>query len=109
MMKKLLILGLLLVLTISSLAWGGPVTINVIGMQQAAMTVEEMNQVAKEFEAKNPDIKVNLTFVGYDALHDKIATAMAGGVAAYDAILVDDIWYAEFAEAGWLWDVTSKI
>ncbi len=109
-MKRLLVLSLVLgLLVFSSLAWAGPVTINVIGMQQAAMTVDEMKQVAKEFEAKNPDIKVNLTFVGYDALHDKIATAMAGGAAAYDAVLVDDIWYAEFAEAGWLWDVTSKI
>jgi multiple sugar transport system substrate-binding protein len=47
--------------------------------------------------------------VSYDALHDKITTAMASSPPAYDVFLVDDIWYAEFSDKGYIWDVSDKI
>lgn len=84
-------------------------SVKVLAMQQAGPTPEEMNEIVAKFNESNPGIKVNIDYVSYDALHDKIATSMATNPPAYDVILVDDIWYAEFAKNGYLWDVTSKI
>jgi len=87
----------------------GPVSIRVLAMQQAGPTPEEMNAIVAKFNEQNPNIKVEIEYVSYDALHDKIVTAMATNPPAYDATLVDDIWYAEFAKNGYIWDVTSKL
>ena len=87
----------------------GPKTVKVLTMQQAGPTPEEMNEIVAKFNEANPNIKVEIEYVSYDALHDKIATAMATNPPSYDVVLVDDIWYAEFAKAGYLWDVTAKI
>ena len=90
-------------------AAGGPATIKVLTMQQAGATPEEMNAIVAEFNAANPDIKVEIEYVGYDALHDKIVTAMATNPPAYDVFLVDDIWYAEFADGDYVLDATDRI
>ena len=87
----------------------GPVTIHVLAMEQAGPTVEEMNSIVGEFNKENPDVKVEIEYVAYDALHDKITTAMASNPPAYDVFLVDDIWYAEFAKAGYVMDATDRV
>jgi multiple sugar transport system substrate-binding protein len=87
----------------------GPATIRVLAMEQAGPTVDEMNAIVAEFNKANPQIKVEIEYVAYDALHDKITTAMASNPPAYDVFLVDDIWYAEFAKAGYVLDVTDRI
>ena len=84
-------------------------TLNLIGMAQAGMTPDEMNSVIAEFTEANPGIEIVPEYVAYDALHDKIATGMASGAAPFDIMLVDDIWFPEFAEAGWLLDVGADI
>lgn len=84
-------------------------TVHVLAMEQAGPTVEEMNAIVGEFNEDNPNVEVVIEYVSYDALHDKIITAMASSPPAYDVFLVDDIWYAEFADAGYIWDVTDKI
>ena len=84
-------------------------TVRVLAMEQAGPTVEEMNAIVAEFNQANPNIKVEIEYVAYDALHDKIITAMAASVPAYDVFLVDDIWYAEFGEKGYVLDVTDRI
>ena len=68
-----------------------------------------MNAIVAEFNEANPDIKVEIEYVAYDALHDKITTAMASNPPAYDVFLADDIWYAEFAKSGYVLDVTDRI
>lgn len=85
------------------------VTIRVLTMQQAGYPVEVVNEIAERFMADNPNVKVETEFVAYEALHDKITTAMATTPPAYDVVLVDDIWYAEFSNAGYLYDVSDKI
>ncbi|HOK71659.1 MAG TPA: extracellular solute-binding protein, partial [Bacillota bacterium] len=85
------------------------ITLNFIGMDQAGMTVDEQKTVIREFEKLHPNIKVNATFVSYDALHDKLVTALAGGGRAFDVMLVDNTWLAELASAGWLLDVTDRV
>ncbi len=87
----------------------GPVTIHVLTMDQAGLKPAEIDQIARDFEAKNPDIKVVMEYVGYDSVHDKIVTGMAAKPPAYDAAMIDVIWPDEFIKAGYLLDVTNRI
>ncbi len=88
---------------------GGQKVVKVLAMQQAGPTPEEMNAIVAKFNQSSPNVKVEIEYVSYDALHDKIVTAMATNPPSYDVVLVDDIWYAEFVKNGYLWDVTDKI
>lgn len=87
----------------------GPVTIHVLTMDQAGLKPAEIDAIAREFEAKNPDIKVNMEYLGYDFIHDKITTGMAANPPAYDAAMIDVIWPDEFIKAGYLLDVTDRV
>lgn len=88
---------------------GEPVTIHVLTMDQAGLKPAQIDQIAREFEAKNPDIKVVMEYVGYDYVHDKIVTGMAANPPAYDAAMIDVIWPDEFIKAGYLLDVTDRV
>lgn len=87
----------------------GPVTIHVLTMDQAGLKPAEIDQIVKDFEAKNPDIKVSMEYLGYDFIHDKITTGMAAKPPAYDAAMIDVIWPDEFIKAGYLLDVTDRV
>src|SRR5512146_2261342 len=87
----------------------GPVTIHVLTMDQAGLKPAEIDQIARDFEAKNPDIKVSMEYVAYDNVHDKIVTGMAAKPPAYDAAMLDVIWPDEFIKAGYLADVTDRV
>jgi multiple sugar transport system substrate-binding protein len=87
----------------------GPVTIHVLTMDQAGLKPAEIDQIVKDFEAANPDIKVVMEYVGYDYVHDKIVTGMAAKPPAYDAAMIDVIWPDEFIKSGYLLDVTSRV
>jgi multiple sugar transport system substrate-binding protein len=86
-----------------------PVTIHVLTMDQAGLKPAEIDQIARDFEAKNPDIKVSMEYVGYDSVHDKITTGMAANPPAYDAAMLDVIWPDEFIKAGYLLDVSDRV
>ena len=86
-----------------------PVTIHVLTMDQAGLKPAEIDQIARDFEAKNPDIKVVMEYVGYDFVHDKIVTGMAANPPGYDAAMLDVIWPDEFIKAGYLLDVTDRV
>ncbi len=90
-------------------AASGPVTIHILTQDQAGMKPAEIDQIARDFEAKNPDIKVSMEYVGYDYIHDKITTGMAAKPPAYDASMIDVIWPDEFIKAGYLLDVTNRV
>ena len=107
-----LLVALTLVVGVAGCAPGkpaGPVTIHVLTMDQAGLKPAEIDQIARDFEAKNPDIKVVMEYVGYDYVHDKIVTGMAAKPPAYDAAMIDVIWPDEFIKAGYLLDVTSRV
>jgi multiple sugar transport system substrate-binding protein len=87
----------------------GPVTIHVLTMDQAGLKPADIDQIARDFEAKNPDIKVVMEYVGYDYVHDKIVTGMAAKPPAYDAAMIDVIWPDEFIKSGYLLDVTNRV
>jgi multiple sugar transport system substrate-binding protein len=85
------------------------VTIHILTQDQAGMKPAEIDQIARDFEAANPDIKVSMEYVGYDYIHDKIVTGMAATPPAYDASMIDVIWPDEFIKNGYLLDVTNRI
>lgn len=85
------------------------VTLDALFMKQAGYQESEMIEMTEEFMKRNPDIEVNLNFVSYEELHDKIAVAAASESGAYDVIITDCVWPAEFAEAGWILDVTDRL
>ncbi len=87
----------------------GPVTIHVLTMDQAGLKPAEIDQIARDFEAKNPDIKVSMEYVSYDNVHDKIVTGMAAKPPAYDAAMLDVIWPDEFIKASYLADVSDRV
>lgn len=87
----------------------GPVTLSALFMSQAAYSEDDVRAMTDAFTAANPTVTVNLEFVAYDALRDKIVTDQAGGSGTYDTVLMDAIWPAEFAKAEIVRDITDKI
>ncbi|MDQ2935050.1 MAG: sugar ABC transporter substrate-binding protein [Chloroflexota bacterium] len=60
---------------------------------------QELGVLAADFMADNPDVKVKVTAVPWDAAHDKIATAIAGDTTP-DVSLIGTTWMGEFAKTG---------
>jgi multiple sugar transport system substrate-binding protein len=85
---------------------GGSGTLNALFMKQAAYSDTDVKSMTEQFQKQNPGIKVNLTFVAYEALHDKIVAAAPAGT--YDTVLVDVIWPAEFASKKMIVDITDR-
>ena len=83
--------------------------INALFMTQAAYSENEIRAMTSDFEKQHPDVKVNLEFVPYEALHDKIVAARGAGGNGYDVVLFDAIWPAEFSRFDLLQDVSSRI
>lgn len=87
--------------TISETAASGTITVWAMGTEG-----EELGDFAKAFEEDNPDAKVEVTAVPWDAAHDKIASAIASGDTP-DVSLIGTTWMGEFAAQGGL-DPTPK-
>lgn len=83
--------------------------INALFMTQAAYSENYIRAMTSDFEKQHPDVKVNLEFVPYEALHDKIVAARGAGGNGYDVVLFDAIWPAEFSRFDLLQDVSSRI
>lgn len=83
--------------------------INALFMTQAAYSENDIRAMTSDFEKQHPDISVNLEFVPYEALHDKIVAARGAGSNGYDVVLFDAIWPAEFTKFDLLQDVSSRI
>lgn len=107
--------SLLSFLLLTCLLWGGVVSaqdevvLNLLAMDQAGMTPEEFTEIITLFEAENPGVRVEPQFVLYDGLYDTIVTSVSSNPPSFDIILVDDIWYAGLADAGWILDVTDRV
>ena len=82
-------------------------TINALFMQQAAYSTTDIQGMTRAFVQANPSVKVNPTFVAYEALHDKIVAAAPAGT--YDVVLMDVIWPAEFGSKHEVVDVTDRM
>ncbi|HEX5038933.1 MAG TPA: sugar ABC transporter substrate-binding protein [Candidatus Limnocylindria bacterium] len=69
---------------------------------------DNLDVLAEDFMDANPDVTVEVTAVPWDAAHDRIATAIAGGEVP-DASLIGTTWMGEFASAGGLDPTPSSI
>ncbi|EMQ0908283.1 TPA: extracellular solute-binding protein [Raoultella ornithinolytica] len=101
--------GLLAMLVISGSAAAAATQVNALFMTQAAYSENDIRAMTADFEKQNPDIKINLEFVPYEALHDKIVAARGAGGNGYDVVLFDAIWPAEFSHFDLLQDVSARI
>ncbi len=81
-------------------------TIHVLFIEQTGYQENDITNISNDFNQKNPGIEVLPDFVTYEALHDKIVTA-AAKPGSYDVFLTDSIWLAEFANAGFIMDLTD--
>jgi multiple sugar transport system substrate-binding protein len=72
----------------------GDVTVWALGAEG-----EKLGEIAADFEAENPDAKVKVTVIPFDAAHNKISTAIAGGQTP-DVTTVGTTWLPEFAATG---------
>lgn len=68
---------------------------------------ERLGEFAEAFVAENPDVQINVTAIPWDAAHDKIATAIAGGQTP-DVSMIGTTWMGEFAATGAL-DPTPEL
>ncbi|MHB8186957.1 MAG: sugar ABC transporter substrate-binding protein [Dermatophilaceae bacterium] len=57
---------------------------------------DNLSKLAKDFEAANPGVKVQVTAIPWDSAHDKFATAITAGKTP-DAAMVGTTWMGEFA------------
>ena len=83
--------------------------INALFMTQAAYSENDIRAMTQNFQKQHPDVGVNLEFVPYEALHDKIVAARGAGGNGYDVVLFDAIWPAEFTRFDLLQDVSARI
>lgn len=81
-------------------------TVNVI-MPSGSGTEDAIEEITKEFEEENPDIDVNLEFVAYNSLKQKVLTSAKSG--DYDVTIVDQPWLAQFANAEILQKIPGEI
>ena len=101
--------GLAALLMLSAGSASAASQINALFMTQAAYSENDIRAMTQDFEKQHPDVKVNLEFVPYEALHDKIVAAKGAGGNGYDVVLFDAIWPAEFTRFDLLQDVSSRI
>lgn len=62
---------------------------------------ENLGVLADDFMAENPEVTVTVTPVPWDAAHDRIVNAIAGGEVP-DVSLIGTTWMGEFAKLGGL-------
>ncbi|MFF2141854.1 extracellular solute-binding protein [Kitasatospora sp. NPDC058190] len=79
----------------------GPVTITYWDTSNATNEAPNYQELAKKFEAANPNIKVNFVNVPFDQAQNKLQTAL-GAKGAPDVFRSEVGWTAAFAKAGFL-------
>ncbi len=117
-MKKCLtvLLAVLLLAGSMSLFAGGEkegsdssqIELRFLGMAQAAYSEQNVNDMTADFMAEHPNVRVHTEFVPYEELRNKTLLAY-GSNNPYDAVLVDDIWYAEYVSKGLINDITDDV
>ncbi len=97
MTRKTFVIAIVLLAAAAGL-FAAPVSINALFMKQAGYQEEDIIGGTRDFQAAFPDINVNLTFVPYEQLEEKIITSAQAG--SYDVVLSDGPFTAKFAQAG---------
>ncbi|WP_066189836.1 extracellular solute-binding protein [Gracilibacillus timonensis] len=84
----------------------GSATIRAI-FPSGAGTEEALESIAKEFEEDNPNTTVELEFIAYNSLKQKILTSAQAG--SYDVTYVDQPWLAQFANSGIIEEMPEEL
>ncbi|MHB0885221.1 MAG: sugar ABC transporter substrate-binding protein [Bacillota bacterium] len=101
------ILALSITLTGCSLK-RGPVTISFWVLDSFTKgTDTPLSKAITQFEADNPNIKVDLQPMAANAIHDKLVTAISGG-GGPDVFNTDIAWMGEFIGMGLFQDITKQ-
>ncbi|PLR34688.1 ABC transporter substrate-binding protein [Chimaeribacter californicus] len=98
--------GCLAALLISGYA-SAKTELSALFMSQSAYSESDIRAMTADYEKQHPDVHINLEFVPYEALHDKIVAARGAGSHGYDVVLFDDMWPAEFSRFNMLKDVSA--
>lgn len=98
--------GCLAILLISGYA-SAKTELSALFMSQSAYSEGDIRAMTADYEKQHPDVSINLEFVPYEALHDKIVAARGAGSKGYDVVLFDDMWPAEFSRFNMLKDVST--
>lgn len=62
-----------------------------------------------EFNKVYPDIEIKVETLVYDQMRDKLIASFQAPTPNYDLIVVDNPWYADFSQAGFLEDLDARI
>ena len=83
----------------------------VLTMLMQGQDITNWRPFVKEFEQKNPDIRINLIEGPFDTnlIENLYTSAFLLGESPYDIINMDIVWVPKFAAAGWVRDLTDRI
>ncbi|MEG4516703.1 MULTISPECIES: ABC transporter substrate-binding protein [unclassified Microcoleus] len=83
----------------------------VLTMLMQGQDIVNWRPFVKEFEQKNPDIRINLIEGPFDTnlIENLYTSAFLLGESPYDIINMDIVWVPKFAAAGWVSDLTDRI
>ncbi|HEY9699503.1 MAG TPA: ABC transporter substrate-binding protein [Trichocoleus sp.] len=82
-----------------------------ITMLASALDAAQEHHIIEAFEAKNPDIKVDVV-EGPNAsnlIEDLYTSSFLLGGSPYDLVMMDIVWLPKFAAAGWLMDLSDRV
>ncbi len=85
-----------------------PVTVTIL---LNAIEVSQWAPLVKEFETKNPDIRLEIVEGpnATDLVENLYTSAFLLGDSPYDLVYMDIVWAPKFAAAGWLMDLSNRI
>ncbi len=89
-------------------AGGGPVTVKFQSLAFLPATQTATKKIVDDFNAANPDIKVDLVQGSWDNVHDQLVTQFAGGTAP-DVIHDESADMTGFAQGGYLADLSTTM
>ena len=83
----------------------------VLTMLMQGQDIANWTPFVKEFEAKNPGIRVELIEGPFDTnlIENLYTSAFLLGNSPYDVINMDIVWVPKFAAAGWVIDLTDRV
>jgi multiple sugar transport system substrate-binding protein len=89
---------------------GGPVTL-VFKYARILGDADPLPELLREFEAAHPGVRVKAEALPWasDDQHQFYVINLEGRSPGFDVMMLDCIWVPEFARAGWLLDLTSRL
>lgn len=87
------------VVSLAAPAAAAPVTLRVLLPIGGGYTEEDQLVLAQDFMKERPDVRIDMEFVGWDALWDRIVTSIAAGNAP-DVIYIGSRWVPALADMG---------